>query len=187
MNLILDGKVSRNKALRHIYSGNKNKVYAYILSNSGNEDDAKDVYQESIIAFYENVRDQKFKGQSAIGTYIYSIARFKWLNKLKSKAVSEKHHEQLETGEEFSKTPLASLIEEEYRAQIMEVLGALGESCKQLLIDTIYYDKSMKDIVEERDFTNEQVARNKKYKCMKKLKNLIIERPQLIKILKHND
>ena len=101
--------------------------------------------------------------------------------------MSEKHHEQLEYNEEFNKTPLASLIEDEYKTQIVEVLGALGESCKKILIDTIYYDKSMRDIVKEGVYSSEQIARNKKYKCMQRLKSLILERPQLIKILKAND
>ena len=42
----------------------------------------------------------------------------------------------------------------------------------------------MKEIVEQGDYSSEQIARNKKYKCLKKLKELIAEKPQLIQILK---
>ena len=172
--------------MKTIYLANKDKVCSFILSNNGTKNDANDVYQETIIAFYENVKENKFKGESSIGTYLYSIARFKWLNQLKKNGIMSAHHEQLNS-DGLAKSPLAQLVESENKAMIIEVLNNLGELCKKLLVDTIYYDKSMRDIVEEGNFSNEQIARNKKYKCLKHLKTLIKERPELISILREHD
>ena len=50
----------------------------------------------------------------------------------------------------------------------------LGEKCKQLLMLVYYEDLSMKDIVDKMpDYQNEQVLRNKKYKCMKQLEIMV--------------
>ncbi len=157
------------------------------MTNNGNEDEAKDIYQDSVIVFYENVRDGKFKGESAISTYLYAVAKFKWLNQLKRKGMKASHHEQISQNREFEQSPLLALIDQEQKDQIMGILKQLGLQCKRLLIDSIYHNKSMKEIVSESEFSSEQIARNKKYKCMQKLKALLLEKPELVKILKAYD
>ncbi len=181
--MIKSNSFEREKALRIIYQANKEKVCSYIRSNSGREEEAKDVFQETIIAFYENVLNNKFNGDSAISTYLYSIARFKWLNQIKKNNIRMAHNTKYEQ-EEFYESPLATIIDDEKKTHIIEVLGSIGAQCKKLLIDSIYHNKSMKEIAEQSDFSSEQIVRNKKYKCLKKLKELIAEKPQLIQILK---
>lgn len=79
---------------------------------------------------------------------------------------------------------MSVMIDNEKKAQVLEVLNLLGESCKKILIESIYHNASMKEIAESGNFSSEQIVRNKKYKCIKKLKELIAERPSLMKILK---
>lgn len=168
-----------------MYQANRNLICSYILKNNGSIDESKDVFQETMIAFYENVRDNKFKGESSIATYLYSIAKFKWLNQIKKKRVRSAHYDKLKTNE-FEASPLATLIDNEKRDAVLGVLTKLGEPCKKLLIATIYYGTSMQEIVEEGDYSSEQIVRNKKYKCLKRLKELIREKPALMQILKAN-
>jgi RNA polymerase sigma factor (sigma-70 family) len=184
--MIKGALLERNRALKIIYQANSNLIYTYILKNSGSIDEAKDVFQESMVAFYENVRDDKFKGESTIATYLYSIAKYKWLNQIKKKEIRSTHHEKLETNP-FEESPLATLISEEKRNGVIRVLSELGEPCKKLLIATIYHNTSMQDIVAEGAYSNEQIVRNKKYKCLKKLRELISEKPALMQILKANE
>jgi RNA polymerase sigma factor (sigma-70 family) len=183
--LIKGSKAEREKALGVIYKSNKEKVCSYILGNSGSQDEAKDIFQEAVIAFYENVRDGKFKEESAIGTYLYSIAKFKWLNQLKKNQVRTHHHEKA-IREEFTESPLATILEDEQKKGVLDVLGQLGVICQQLLIETIYHNTSMKELAESGGYSSEQVVRNKKYKCLQKLKELIHAKPALIAVLKGN-
>jgi len=126
----------RNKALKIVYQANSNLICSYILKNRGSIDEAKDVFQETMIAFYENVRDNKFKGESTIATYLYSIAKFKWLNQLKKKGVRASHHDQLKPNE-FEASPLATLIDAEKQDAVLGVLTKLGEPCKKI-VDSQY-------------------------------------------------
>jgi len=174
----------REQALKIIYQTNKEKVCSYILSNSGSQDEAKDVFQETIIAFYENVQNNKFKGDSTIGTYLYSIARFKWLNQIKKNSTQMLHNTKYEQNEGFYQSPLATIIEDEKKAQVLEVIESLGEQCKKILIANIYHNASMKEIAKSENYSSEQIVRNKKYKCLQKLKELISANPALIKVLK---
>jgi len=185
LELMRESKAERDKALGAIYRSNKEKICSYILGNNGSIDEAKDVFQEAMIAFYENVRDGKFKGESTISTYLYSIAKFKWLNQIKKNQVRTAHYDKYER-EEFSKGPLAKIIEGEKKKGVLELLAQLGETCKQLLIENLYHNASMKEIAESGNFSSEQVVRNKKYKCLQKLKELIIAKPALIQVLKGN-
>ena len=43
----------------------------------------------------------------------------------------------------------------------------------------------MKEILEATDYENEQVVRNKKYKCLKQLEHMINEKPFLKQTLKN--
>lgn len=179
--------MERNGALEKIYHQNRDKIISMVLTNNGNHDQAKDIFQESMIAFYENVKKEFFKGESSISTYLYSIARFKWLNEIKKNNVREDHHIKASDFKDIEKSPLSIIVNDEKEAKIIDVLKLLGDNCKKLLIASIYHNQTMKEIVKELNYTNEQVARNKKYKCIKNLKELIAKRPQLLKILKAYD
>jgi RNA polymerase sigma factor (sigma-70 family) len=180
---LLGSNAQRNKALRALYVENRGRICSYVKSNSGSDAAAKDVFQESIIAFYENVRDGKYRGESAVSTYLYSIAKFKWLNQIKKDKVRDGHHNQIEM-ERFEIDPLTHLIEKQRQEDIFGVLSELGSQCKELLIATLYHSKSMKDLVASGAFSSEQIVRNKKYKCLKRLKELIKQQPLLAKRLK---
>lgn len=176
-------RAEREIALRIIYIDNKEKASSFVLRNQGNEDEAKDVFQEAMIAFYENVRDGKFKGESAIGTYLYSITKFKWLNQIKKDKIREGHHEKAGM-ESFQESPLTDLIDGERKQGVLQVLDQLGEVCKQLLVENLYHNASMKEIAENGSFSSEQIVRNKKYKCLQRLKELIRAKPMLVQMLK---
>lgn len=172
-----------DQALHTIYTTYRNLVEQLILKNDGSIEEAKDVFQDTVIDFYENVRNGKFKGQSAISTYLYSIARFKWLNRLKRKKTETRIIDTQQT------TDIEWSFEEEYLEQekkneIMKLFNALGASCKDLLTHTIYHNYSMAEAAKKLNYNSEQVVRNQKYRCMKKLKELLLQNPDLLQILK---
>ena len=66
-----------------------------------------------------------------------------------------------------------SIENRQMNTRLMEVLAVLGESCKNILVLYYYENRSMKEILASSGYENEQVVRNKKYKCLKKLEELI--------------
>ena len=56
---------------------------------------------------------------------------------------------------------------------------------KKILLLYYYENRSMKEILSELDYENEQIVRNKKYKCMKKLEQMIEEDGTLFQHLKN--
>ena len=67
-------KLTDKEILTNIACGNDKEVLTYlyksvypsvrtiILRNNGKEDDAKDIFQESVMVFYKYVKQEKFNG-----------------------------------------------------------------------------------------------------------------------------
>ena len=68
--------------LKRLYLAYFPMVLQLIINNNGNEDDAKDIYQEAIIVLYNKVKGGDFELSSKLKTYIYSVCRRLWLKRL---------------------------------------------------------------------------------------------------------
>lgn len=179
------GGAAREEALRKVYLANRTAIGRMVQKAGGSEADAQDVMQEAMLAFFENVRSGAFRGESKVGTYLYSIARFNWLNQRK-KRERRREKEQLAAPDPGSMVTRLSLDSGNGRSQMTGLFARLGTDCQRVLLDSIYYGQGMKQIAKKMGYENEQVARNKKYTCLKKLKTLIQERPQLLDWLRNN-
>ncbi|MBD2713690.1 sigma-70 family RNA polymerase sigma factor [Microvirga sp. STR05] len=163
-----------DRALAQLYRLHLPMVSHYVLQNSGTEDEAKDVYQEGIMVFYEKVRDGSLELSCQIKTYLYAVCRRLWLKRLTEKTRFggrlDDHEPYLETGAE------ADLLEAEERdrrfATMGEALERLGEPCRSLLEGFYLLDKSMQQLTADFGYTNADNAKNQKYKCLVRLKKL---------------
>src|SRR6187399_32188 len=72
-----------NLAIQFLYRNYYAVLSNYIRLNRGSEQDAEDIFQEVVVNFIEIVRSGKFRGESGIKTFLYSLNRFTWLNELK--------------------------------------------------------------------------------------------------------
>lgn len=158
------------KAIAQLYSQHYSMLEQYIIANSGTKDDAADVIQETFIAFVDLVQKEKFRGEATIKSFLYTLTRNIWISELrKRKSLSERNEAFERAKDQYDKTVLDYLVRVESQYFIEEVFNNLGNSCKQLLT-LFYYEKlSVKEIIKRTSFSNEQVARNKKYKCLKEL------------------
>lgn len=160
--------------LSHLYKKFFSIILKHILNNNGTEEEAQDVYQESIIVLYQNAQKPEFTLNCALQTYIYSIARRLWLKQLNKNSNVYKIDSNNE-GLEF-----ADVSEEinEYQekelhiSKMNESLESLGEPCKTLILDFYVQQLSMEDISEKFGYTNADNAKNQKYKCLQRLKRL---------------
>ncbi len=69
-------------ALQELYKVHYPMIVHFICSNNGTEQEAKDIYQDAIIAFYERVLQPDFVLTCKIKTYIYAVCRRLWLKRL---------------------------------------------------------------------------------------------------------
>ena len=170
--LLLKGLAQNDKkAVEAIYKENYNLVQALVVSNSGNVDDAKDIFQEAMIVLYEKARSGDFELNCQIKTFVYSVSRRLWLKRLM-------HQNRFTLAEDGLETvPVEDELEEHEKRNadfsLMEkAMSGLGEPCKSLLEAYYMQKKSMQEIAADFGYTNPENAKNQKYKCLVRLKKL---------------
>ena len=181
----LRGNKDLDKAVRFLYRQYFDVLSIYTRQNSGTAQDAEDVFQEVVVTFIELVNQNKFRGESSIKTFLYSLNRHIWLNEIKKRNRMQQRNIKFERSREQSEADVSTHIAgREARAQVMKVIDQLGEACKQVLMAFYYQDLPVKDMLAFLPYENEQVIRNKKYKCLKKLEEMLHEDPTLANNLK---
>ena len=167
-----------NETVRYLYQAHFDSLANFIRTNSGRQEDAEDYFQETLAVFINIVHRDKFRGDSSIKTFLHSIMRNLWLNELKrrNKALTREtvYYEQ---SEKETSNVQHTVHESETTRQVLALFDRLGENCKRILVMFYYQDKTMKEIALAMNYDNEQVARNTKYKCAKKLTDLLDSSP----------
>lgn len=155
---------------------------SYIEQNQGSRQDAEDIFQETVLTFIELVQKNKFRGESSVKTFIYSINKNVWLNELKKRGRQSRRNEKFGKEQEIQDAGVEKYISNrEARAQVFAIIESLGDICKKILLAFYYENLSIGEILTRLDYQNEQVVRNKKAKCMKSLEEKFNADPALEK------
>lgn len=174
-----------DESIRALYRSHFESLSWYVMNNSGSRQDSEDIFQEVMVSFIDLVQKNKFRGESSVKTFLYSLNRHTWLNELKRRGRATLREEKFEKGQERVELDSSHLIaDREGRSEVMRLVGELGETCRKILLLFYYENLSMREILEATDYENEQVVRNKKYKCLKQLEQMINEKPYLKETLK---
>ncbi len=175
-----------NPVLKFLYRQYFEWLSVYIEQNNGSRQDAEDVFQEVLVSFLELVRLNKFRGDSSVKTFLFSLNRNSWLNELKRRGREQVRELKFEKGKDDKEPDTTQvIIGRESRKLVMEIIERLGEGCKKVLLAFYYQNLSMKEICEQTEYDSEQVVRNKKYKCLKQLEQMLVENPTLAKTFKN--
>jgi RNA polymerase sigma factor (sigma-70 family) len=165
--------------LKSLYTNNYHKVEYLVLNNNGSLEQAKDIFQEAYIAVWKNIKSNSFvpKNETAINGYLYTIAKNKWMDYLRSSEYKKKvslttlnHIQEEEDSTTFSES---SKEQDQKLSLAMKAFKNLGNPCKELLTKFYFEKKSMKIIAEELSL-DAASTRNKKYRCMQKLRELAL-------------
>lgn len=174
--LLAEIRKGNERVLDELYVVNKAKFLKYgggILKDSTV---LEDIYQDAIIAFYENVRKGKVMVlKSSISTYIISIGKFmiyRYLSKLKS-TTSLATFEDQEIDIAFSHYIENMEDEDETVSLLQRAIEKMGEPCSTLLKLFYYEDKENTEIVEQLGYANTDVVKSQKYRCMQSLKLIV--------------
>lgn len=145
-------------------------VKKYVIKNSGNREDAEDVFQDALMILFKKVNDGNFALSAALNTYIFGIARNLWHERLRSmnKKLVVNDLPDGNTGEEMT-----SALEEDAKVRrAYEAVALLGQKCRELLGLFYFKKRSMVQIAAELGFGSEQLAKNQKYRCIEKAKQI---------------
>ncbi len=153
------------KALEFIYKKYYRMMTKLVITNSGTEEEARDVYQDALVVFWQKARSGNLVLTSKMSTYIYSICQNLWRKELdRKKRLSNEEKDSAESMD------MDSPEREQIIAKCME---QLGETCRKVLMFYYFDELSMQEIADKLGFANTDTAKTKKYKCKQKLDELV--------------
>lgn len=173
---ILDNR--NQEVLNDLYKTVLPKVKSYILNNSGNDEDAKDIFQDAVITFFHAVKTGKFDQNKSINGFIYAIAKNAWINKVRKNKKLTFKEELPEDNSNTDKNQLEQLITRERQEAFQKVFKQLGEQCKEIMTLSIYESLPPREIMKVLGLSSIEVVRTTSYRCRKKLTALIIANKQ---------
>lgn len=76
---IVDQLKSGDTAVFKVLYNDFDLITSFVRKNSGNEEDARDIFHEALIVFYEKILKDEFELKSKLSTYLFSVCRNLWL------------------------------------------------------------------------------------------------------------
>lgn len=172
------GEKTVDKAVRYLCITYKSSIYSLLMSRSLDLDSAEHIFNDSILALIKNAKKGLLDHPDAqIKPYLIVICKNKaatWFNKNKGHQdrtinINDPSIQKELIEEDF----LEQMMSKEKKEAIRTLIKKLGEKCQTILIGFYIHGLSMEALATKLNYANEQVARNKKAKCMKKLKDFL--------------
>jgi len=170
-------KNADNKAIKYIYYKYRREVQNYIITNQGSINDAEDILHESVIKLFYAVKKDDFSIKTELHLYFRSIYKNTWKRKKMEKNILDKT---ISFNNELDTFPYESLDNnnaDELQLIIISNIKKLNKDCRQIL--ELFYKNGMflNEIAQKMNYKNEQIVKNKKYRCLNYLKKLLINHP----------
>lgn len=165
--------------LAQIYSFHRKEFIQWLTTRYACEfEEARDIYQQVILTFYENVVSEKLITlTSSIKTYLFSIGKNKYMELSRNR----NKHTNLPVSAHEAYLPIDDkIIKEERLSLIEEQLNRLGEPCRSLLIQFYYHRQGIGELSEKFEYKNIETAKNQKYKCLERLRKMVLEKESLV-------
>ncbi|MGK2864320.1 MAG: RNA polymerase sigma factor [Chitinophagaceae bacterium] len=176
-NLLHDG-IDRTKAEEQLFS-----QYAYFIEQamhkySFQEDDAFNIYSDSIMAAITRIRDGSFERRSSLKTWLYQIFHNKCVDLVRKNSTNKNSVNHVQSISDFlfqmadsAKLVIQELMEKTDLELVKQKLKETGESCRRLLL--LWADGySDKEIALAMDYKSGDVVKTSRLRCLEKLKRL---------------
>lgn len=182
---LLEGiRLHDSDTLEYIYKKFYPSVKAFVNSNSGNDDDARDIFQEAIIVIYRKVNEESFAITCAFKTYVYAIVKNLWLKELERRRTGDvtlKTESDFEVAEEtLEESSFGDPKSERFKLYQKHFL-TLSEDCQKVL-RLFFAKQSLIEISQVMGFGSEKYAKKRKFQCKEILIKRIKNDPEFNKI-----
>jgi RNA polymerase sigma factor (sigma-70 family) len=160
--------------LKRIYTSYRQEFLLWAVRNyEFTIDEAEEVYQQTMIIFYENIIFGKVTAITTdVKTYVFGIGKNKIREIMRNKKPAD-----LSTQTDYlvDTSLFHGNDDQEYENKLNMVehcLDQLGEPCRTILIQFYYHKSSMNDIAEKLNYKNSDSIKTQKFKCIQRLKNI---------------
>jgi len=160
--------MQREKLITALYKSAFPAVAKYVSKMGGSFDDAKDVFQDALVIYYEKTTTGELSLNTTETAYLLGIAKHLWFKKFR---------------DDSNNLPLDSYgfdISDETDEQpstnkLMRYLETAGKKCMELLSAFYYHKLSMNELAGLFGYGSERSATVQKYKCIEKVRETVKE------------
>lgn len=181
---ILQGGKSEEVAIQCLMQLCWKSVTRFVNRKGGTYQDGEDIFMEGLTEVITQLKLGKFRGEAAITTYLISVCKKMWYNRLRKLKREVYESEDEEGVRTTSLSRVATYLNEpdnqDKVAQISQFLEtSLGSTCKEILLLEMERYKT-KEILELLDgYSNPASIDNKRSQCRKKLRKKLADFPSL--------
>jgi len=147
-------------------------VARHVSKMGGSFEEAKDIFQDALVVYYEKVQVSGLKLKYREKAYLFGIARYLWIKRYQ------------ENDKQVTLDSLGPVLNEEIdwadtgyeevsSVKLLRLLEQAGQKCMQLL-SAFYYEKlDMETLAGRFGFSGARSATAQKFKCLEKVKNTV--------------
>ena len=178
INKLMQGGIDRKKAEEQLFSH-----YVYFIEQAMHkysfpEDEAFNIYADTIMVAITRITDGTFEGRSSLKTWLFQIFHNKCVDLVRKNATNKSsvHHSQSISGMLFQIADTAKLVIQEMMEKtdmerIKQKLNEIGESCRRLLL--LWADGyNDKEIAAAMEYKSADVVKTSRLRCLEKLRYL---------------
>ncbi len=152
--------MERKELIKRWYISYFPKVASFIAKRGGNLEDAKDIFQESLVILYEKKNTEFNLNEEA---YLFGICKNLWF-----KHSNDTLKFQIENTD-FIEDPEPAVDEN----RLLKLLNSVGKKCMRLLRSFYYDNQKVENIKEEFGFSSNHSTTVQKYKCLEKIRETV--------------
>jgi DNA-directed RNA polymerase specialized sigma24 family protein len=164
--------IKREQVFLELYKKMFPPVAAYVHKRGGTYNDAKDIFQDALVIYYEKVMVASPSLHQNKNAYLFGIVKHLW-NRRFNESITVLPTDF--SDEKFSETEDV-VYEEASTRKLMQLLNTTGQKCMELL-RAFYYDKlSMAEVADVYGFSSVRSATVQKFKCLEKVRDTVKEK-----------
>ncbi|MEP7375755.1 MAG: sigma-70 family RNA polymerase sigma factor [Chitinophagaceae bacterium] len=178
INDLLQGGIDRKKGEEQLFN-----QFAYFIEQamrkySFPEEEAFNIYADTIIAAITKITNRSFEGRSSLKTWLFQIFHNKCVDLVRKKTTNKNIvHRALSVPDmllqmaDTAKSVIQEMMEKTDKDQLQQVLKKIGENCQRILLQwgEGYSDKEIAVVME---YKNADVVKTSRLRCIEKLKQL---------------
>lgn len=178
---IIEGIASHDSGtLTYIYDEIYPYIEAYVVHHGGTEDHARDVFQDAMLTVYKKIIANDLFVHCKFSTYMYAVCRNIWIQNRKQHYLRTNKLKEISAVAEPA-SDYGINDSDEAKELLAKHFRKLGPDCQKLL--RLYFnDATLDEICKEMGFTSVPHVSDKKYRCIKNLKERIKGDPNYRKL-----
>ncbi len=155
--------------LIYLYHEHHTAIKSFVLKNDGDENEAEDIVQNTIITVWKNATKSDFVLQSKLSDYIMRTAKNLWFKVLKKRTKFQLVDESNKAEQDAEITHL-----EMNQSIIVSLIDEMDDTSRKLLSYFYFDGLTTKLIAKKLQLANPNMVKSKKYQCFKKLRTSVM-------------